>query len=102
LDGCVRTFAYWDIEMLKSERLLNTQNGEYLPVSITDMGTGFLTVEEKQIEARQFRLVSQEMTIDLWYTNDMRWLALESVTESGAVLRYLPEKLADYALETES
>lgn len=102
LDGCVRTFAYWDIELMQVERLLNTQTGEYQSVSVTDMGTNMLTVDEKQIEARQFRLVSEEMTIDLWYTKDMHWLALESVTESGAVLRYLPDSLADLQLESRS
>ena len=96
LNGCIRTFAYWDVELLQSERLLNTQTGEYESVSVTDMGTGFLTVDEEQIEARQFRLVADKLTIDLWYTQEMRWLALESVTESGAVLRYLPEKYADF------
>lgn len=102
LDGCVRTFAYWDIELLKSERLLNTQTGEYQSVSVIDMGVGLLSVDAEQIEARHFRLVCEDMTIDLWYTDEMRWLALESVTESGAVLRYLPEKLADFGMETES
>jgi hypothetical protein len=92
LEGCVRTFAYWDVDLLNSERLLNTQTGEYEDVEITDMGTGVLSFDGKEVEARQFRLIAEEMAIDLWYTKDMHWLALESVTESGAVLRYLPEK----------
>lgn len=93
LKGCVRTFAYWDVDLLKSDRLLNTQTGEYENVEITDMGTGVLSFDGNEIEARQFRLVAKDMAIDLWYTKDMHWLALESVTESGAVLRYLPEKV---------
>jgi hypothetical protein len=102
LDGCVRTFAYWDVNLLKNQRLLNTQTGEYEPVSVTDMGTGLLSIDDEQIEARHFRLMADDMTIDLWYTKDMHWLALESVTESGAVLRYLPEKLPELALDTQS
>jgi hypothetical protein len=102
LGGCVRTFAYWDVDLLKSERLLNTQTGVYEAVSLTDLGMGMLSIDDEQIEARQFRLVSGDMTIDLWYTRGMHWLALESVTESGAVLRYLPEKLSELALGTES
>ena len=93
LEGCVRTFAYWDVDLLNSDRLLNTQTGEYEDVEITDMGTGVLSFDGKEVEARQFRLVAKDMAIDLWYTKDMHWLALESVTESGAVLRYLPEKV---------
>ena len=96
LDGCVRTFAYWDVELLKRDRLLNTQTGEYQTVSFEDLGMGTLAIDEQQVEARHFRLVVEDMNIDLWYTRDMHWLALESITESGAVLRYLPES-PDYS-----
>ena len=92
LDGCVHTFAYWDVDLLKSDRLLNTQTGEYEEVEITELGIGVLSFDGREVEARQYRLVAKDMVIDLWYTKDMHWLALESVTESGAVLRYLPEK----------
>jgi hypothetical protein len=97
LAGCVRTFAYWDIELLDSERLLNTQTGEYQSASVIDMGTGLLDINEEQIAARHFRLVIEESTIDLWYTDEMHWLALESVTESGAVLRYVPDNISEIA-----
>ncbi len=95
LDGCVRSFAYWDVELLKSDRLLNTQTGEYQAVSVTDLGTGSLNVDDKQIAARHFKLAIEETTIDLWYNDSMHWIALESVTESGAVLRYLPENVSE-------
>jgi hypothetical protein len=91
IDGCVRTFAYWDLDLLQSGRLLNTQTGEYQPVSVRDLGTGNLNIDDRELEARHFRLSVEGMAIDLWYTMDMRWLALESITESGAVLRYLPD-----------
>mgnify|MGYP001544506764 FL=1 len=93
LNGCVRSFAYWDINLLKSNKLLNTQTGAYQPVTITDLGNDTLKLEQKDIDARHFRLVCEDMTIDLWYTQDMQWLALESTTKSGAVLRYLPESI---------
>lgn len=102
LDGCVRTFAYWDVELLKSERLLNTQTGKYESVSVTDMGKSVLEIDQDQIEARRFRLVAADMTIDLWYTDDMHWIALESITESGAVLRYLPDNPSELAMGTSS
>jgi hypothetical protein len=90
IDGCVRTFAYWDPDLLKSGQLLNTQTGEYQTVAVQDLGTGNLNFDDRKLEARHFRLSVEDMTIDLWYTMDMHWLALESITESGAVLRYLP------------
>lgn len=101
-DGCVRTFAYWDIEMLQSTHLLNTQTGKYQAVTITDMGTGMVNLENNEVEARRFKLIAEDMTIDLWYTDDMHWLALESTTASGAVLRYVPQSPVNVALESQS
>ena len=92
MQGCVRTFAYWNPELLNSERLLNTQNGKYQKVSITDLGTAPLTINDFTYQTRQYRLVCEDKTIDLWYSNDRRWLALETETDSGALLRYLPEQ----------
>lgn len=101
-DGCVRTFAYWDIEMLQSTHLLNTQTGEYQAVTITDMGSDTVNLEDGEVEARRFKLICEDMNIDLWYTNDMHWLALESTTASGAVLRYVPQSPFNVALESQS
>lgn len=91
LQGCVRTYAYWDPELLNSERLLNTQTGEYQQVSVADHGMNTLTVNGITYQARKYRLVTEDTTIDLWYSRDMRWLALETETKSGDRLRYLPE-----------
>lgn len=91
LQGCVRTYAYWNPALLTSKRLLNTQNGKYQEVSITDLGINTLILNDLSLKARKYRLVSDDAIINLWYTDDMRWLALETETRSGALLRYLPK-----------
>lgn len=103
INGCIRSFAYWDVGLMHESRLLNTQTGEYQSTTLTDMGIGRLSMadeladgaqlDDSLVEARHFRLICEEMTIDLWYTRDMQWLALESRTSSGQLLRYLPETL---------
>lgn len=102
INGCVRTFAYWDYELLRDSRLLNTQTGEYQETELTDLGTGELMIDEKAVKARHFRLVCEDLTIDLWYTNSMQWLALESRTSSGELLRYLPEQLPANTMESQT
>lgn len=101
-DGCVRTFAYWDIEMLQSTHLLNTQTGKYQAVTVTDMGKDTVKLENTEVEARRFKLICEDMNIDLWYTKDMHWLALESTTASGAILRYVPQSPFNVALGSRS
>lgn len=92
IPGCVRSFAYWDPALLQSDRLLNTQTGEYQQVRVLNLGDSPVDINGKPVDARQYRLLVDEAAIDLWYTPDMDWLALESVTKDGYRLSYLPRE----------
>lgn len=90
IEGCVRTFAYWDPQLLDSGFLLNTQTGEYKPASLERVGNEPMRFGERVLGAKQYRLqVADEVAIDLWYTPDDRWVALETTVSGGNVLRYL-------------
>lgn len=88
IEGCVRSFAYWDPAILDSRRLLNSQTGELEAVRLVERGPERIEVRGEGIEARRYTLLGEQLEIDLWYTPQGDWLALESVTESGARLRY--------------
>ena len=88
LQGCVRSFAYWDPGLLQDDRLLNAQTGEYQPVEIKELGEESIIVSSRPTLARRLQLVTDEDVIDLWYQQDNRWVALESVTRGGRTLRY--------------
>jgi len=90
LDECVQTFAYWNPSILRASRLLNPQTGEYVPVQVRDLGRELLSGEMTE----RFRLTGQgrtPMQIDLWYSPARDWLALESRTPEGRLLRYSKE-----------
>jgi len=89
----VRTFAYWDPRLLQARRLLNTQTGEYTDVSINYIADEDLTINGDSIVARRYRLQAESIVIDLWYSESMQWLALQTTTESGNQLRYQLEQL---------
>jgi hypothetical protein len=90
LGECVLTFAYWNPAMLKQTRLLNSQDGEYVEVKITDAGADSVVVRGVKTPARRYELRStnQKLSIDLWYSPSSEWLALESKTERGQKLIY--------------
>ena len=92
LQGCVRTFAYWDPRLLQARRLLNAQTGEYLDVVTDFIGNDELIINGDSIVARRYRLRSTDVVIDLWYSQNMHWLALQTTTESGNQLRYKLER----------
>ncbi|MET0536222.1 MAG: DUF6134 family protein [Steroidobacter sp.] len=90
LGECVLTFAYWNPAMLKQTRLLNSQDGEYIEVKITDAGAESIVVRGVQTQARRYELRStnKKLSIDLWYSPSNEWLALESLTDRGQKLIY--------------
>lgn len=88
LGECVLTFAYWNPVMLQQSRLLNSQDGEYLDVKITDAGLDSIVVRGVKTAARRYELRSRKLSIDLWYSEQKQWLALESKTERGQKLIY--------------
>jgi len=93
LDSCVRTFAYWNPQILDATHLLNPQTGEYVPVRVVRLGEDTLAIRGIAQAAERYRLIgdaagSERLRIDLWYSPSREWLALESTTEDGRRLRY--------------
>jgi hypothetical protein len=91
---CVRSFAYWDFERLTANRLLNAQTGELVDVRVEDRGAETVELADSAVAARRYTLIMPEGTIDLWYARETgQWLALESRTAGGRLLRYEPVRL---------
>lgn len=85
--GCVRSFAYWDPDILEARALLNSQTGELVPVQVTRMGAEAVTVQGRSVLASRHRITGTGLQIDLWYVGE-RWVALEALTDGGRRLRY--------------
>jgi hypothetical protein len=88
LPECVMSFAYWNPAFLGQGRLLNTQNGEFLDVDISQPVAEPLSVRGEQQPSYRYRLEAGELRLDLWYSADNEWLALESEVRGGRKLRY--------------
>ena len=88
LGECAMTFAYWNPAMLQQAQLLNSQDGEVVDVKIKDAGADSILVRGVKTQARRYELRSKKLSIDLWYSEQKEWLALESKTERGQKLIY--------------
>lgn len=88
LGECVLTFAYWNPAMLRQTRLLNSQDGELVEVTIEDAGADSIVVRGVETAARRYELRGEKLAIDLWYSPQSEWLALESTTPRGQKLIY--------------
>ena len=86
-EGCVMSFAYWNPQILKAQRLLNSQTGEFLAVKITAEGEETIEVRGKPLTAQRHRISGPGLQIDLWYAGG-QWIALEAPAQGGRRLRY--------------
>ena len=88
LPECVMTFAYWNPVFLTQPRLLNPQTGEYMDVSVEQIGEEFLKVRGLRVAATRYKLTAKNVDLTLWYSPEEEWLALESVAKGGRIIRY--------------
>lgn len=87
-DKCIKTFAYWDPSFLNSNMLLNSQTGELINIQVENLGFDDIQVNNKTVTANNYRITGDKLQIDLWYSNENRWLSLQSTTEDGYMIRY--------------
>jgi hypothetical protein len=87
-DDCIRSFAYWNLSHLEASPLLNSQTGELMDIRLRELGKESLQQHQSTVDAIRYQLTGKNILIDLWYTQDGQWLALQSTTENGSLIRY--------------
>jgi len=81
------TFAYWNPAILEQSRLLNTQDGRFMPIQVAALGEETLAVAGTPVAAERFRLEAEDLRIDLWYAReDRRWLKLSSLIDNNRLV----------------
>lgn len=88
LPSCSMTFAYWNPVFLQQDRLINVQNGEVLDIEVSEPELVELEVRGELQPAWRYELGAGEMRIELWYSENHEWLALETDARGGRRLRY--------------
>ena len=82
------SFAYWNPEILEQDRLLNSQNGELVDVRVGEPERVDIEVRGAVRPALRYRLEAGDLGIELYYSEDQKWLALEADAAGGRKLRY--------------
>jgi hypothetical protein len=91
LPYCISSFAYWDKAFMEHDRLLNSQTGDYVDVVVEYLGENTQVEGVTAVPAQHYRLTADDLDIEVWYALDGRWLALQSTTADGSLLRYVAE-----------
>lgn len=88
LGECVMTFAYWNPAFLEQQRLLNPQTGEFLDVEVEEIGSQLVSSGGRDVFADGYEITARGLEVRVWYSPDAEWLALESATKGGRIIRY--------------
>ncbi|MDH4019760.1 MAG: DUF6134 family protein [Xanthomonadales bacterium] len=88
LPSCSMSFAYWNPVFLQQERLINVQNGEVHDIEVSEPELVQIEVRGVMQPAYRYLLDAGELKIELWYSEDNEWLALETDARGGRRLRY--------------
>ncbi len=91
---CTATFAYWDLQRLDRDQLMNSQTGELQPVSLTPIGPQPMpsAARDSATVMDSYVLETETVPIQLWYHPDGTWLALSTETRGGR-LTYVNQML---------
>lgn len=65
--------SHWNLNQIKSQKILSSENGEILDVKVEKVGTETVKVGDETLTADRYRLVS-DLTVDLWYDQSGRWV----------------------------
>ena len=88
LPSCSMSFAYWNPVFLQQDRLINVQNGEVLDIKVSEPELVQIEVRGVMQSAFRYLLDAGELKIELWYSENNEWLALETEARGGRRLRY--------------
>jgi hypothetical protein len=67
--------SHWNRLQVYQDQMLSTETGEVLDISVENLGEDTVVVDGKDIAATHYRL-SSDLTVDLWYDNQSRWVKL--------------------------
>lgn len=86
--GCLMSFAYWNPALRLQNRLLNVQTGRIEEVRWQRMESTGIPVRGRTVEATRWRLTGIERPLDVWWTQDGRWVGLDAAVRGGRQLSY--------------
>lgn len=81
LKGCIKSFAYWNPRLLTGDNLLNSENGESIPVKII--------ANAEQDGSKSLLIESSKANIYLDYSSTNQWISLKSQLKVGGKLHYI-------------
>jgi hypothetical protein len=79
----------WNPEMMKRTSVLDPQDGQVVPITVTDVGAEELAFDARTIKARHYS-IKGKFTQDVWYDERGRLVQSSLVAPDNSVILYKP------------
>jgi hypothetical protein len=87
IDPNIIPSSLWNAEILRRTAMLDTQEGEVLPLSVVDGGVDEVTVRNQTVKAHRYTLKSK-FTQDVWYDERQHLVQAKFLGSDGSVIMY--------------
>ncbi|PWR18559.1 DUF6134 family protein [Zavarzinia aquatilis] len=79
--------TYWRMDSVRQRRLISSQDGRPMAVTVTDAGLDTVQSEGRAVPASRY-LMRGDLDLDLWYDAAGNWVKLEFAASDGSVIEY--------------
>ena len=89
LDPTIQPASLWNPEVLRRPVMLDTQDGQVVPLSVVDQGNEDLTIDARTVKAHHYTMKSK-YSQDVWYDEQQHLLQVKLIGPDGSVILYKP------------
>jgi hypothetical protein len=89
VDKNIMPASLWNPEVVKRSVVLDTQDGQVVPITVTDVGAEELTFDTRTVKARHY-IIKGKFPQDVWYDERGRLVQSSLVAPDGSVILYKP------------
>jgi len=89
VDPNIMPASLWNPELLKRPVMLDTKDGQIMPVSVRDGGEEDVKVDARTVRARRYT-VNSRYSQDVWFDDQARPVQAKLIASDGSVIMYRP------------
>jgi Family of unknown function (DUF6134) len=89
LDRTIIPATLWNPELMRRPVMLDTQEGQVLPLTVVDQGPEDLTIDSRVIKAHHY-IMKSKYSQDVWYDDQQHLVQVKLIGPDGSVIMYKP------------
>jgi hypothetical protein len=89
LDPTIQPASLWNPEVLRRPVMLDTQDGQVVPLAVVDQGNEDLTIDARTVKAHHYTMKSK-YSQDVWYDEQQHLVQVKLIGPDGSVILYRP------------